>query len=166
MHHNTWRKLRLTMNNRLWIVFSVYIHGQFSPLYTNVLTGFMISLFLAAPAPSVRKAWNLMGASVPNWLKLFLLFAKNYYFQQKLSFLIITLFSKRFSNFRSDRINAAVCETLDAKKVFKLLEKVFSVWNFNFIFTISALFSCFSVRSSFTLMQLISQRWSGNIYVV
>ena len=38
-----------------------YIHGWFSLFDTNVLTGFMVSLLTAAPAPRKWRAWNLMG---------------------------------------------------------------------------------------------------------
>ena len=41
----------------------------------------MVSVFLAAPAPRVQKATNLMGTSVPIGLRLFLLFGKRYYMQ-------------------------------------------------------------------------------------
>ena len=68
----------------------------FRLLDTNVLTGFMIFLFLAAPVPRVRRAWNLMGTSVPNGLRFFLLLWKKYYFMLKLSFLINNLFGNDF----------------------------------------------------------------------
>ena len=72
----------------------IHIHKRFSLFNTNtnVLTGFMISLFLAAPVPKVRRAWNLMWTSVRNGIRFFLLFGKQNYFIQKLSFLINTLF--------------------------------------------------------------------------
>ena len=68
----------------------------FRLLDTNVLTGFMIFLFLAAPVPRVRRAWNLMGTSVRNGLRFFLLLWKKYYFMLKLSFLINNLFGNDF----------------------------------------------------------------------
>ena len=68
----------------------------FRLLDTNVLTGFMIFLFLAAPVPRVRRAWNLMGTSVRNGLRFFLLLWKKYYFILKLSFLINNLFGNDF----------------------------------------------------------------------
>ena len=39
---------------------------------TNVLTDFMISLFLAAPVPILRRARKLMATSVRNGLRFFL----------------------------------------------------------------------------------------------
>ena len=68
----------------------------FRLLDTNVLTGFIIFLFLAAPVPRVRRAWNLMGTSVRNGLRFFLLLWKKYYFMLKLSFLINNLFGNDF----------------------------------------------------------------------
>ena len=104
--------------NWLWAIdyglFSlyIYVHGQFSSFYTNALAGFMISLCLAAPAPRVRRGSNLTEASVPDWLRFFLLFAKC------------------FSDFRSDRRNTAVCKTLMLKKYFNSWKKYFLVWYF------------------------------------
>ena len=40
------------------------IYRWFSQFDSNALTGFMISLFLAAPAPRRPRTWNLMGISV------------------------------------------------------------------------------------------------------
>ena len=144
--------------NWLWTIdyglFPLYIHGQFSPFDTNALTGFMISLFLAAPAPRVRRAWNLMRASVPDWLRFFLLFAKNYYFKQKLSFLINTLFGNVF-RIQEWRLNATVCKTLMLKKYFNSWKKYFLVWHFikNQVFRNFCLISMFfSVCSLFKLM--------------
>ena len=74
----------------------IYIHGQFSLFGTSGLTGFMISLFLEAPAPREERTWNLMGASVRNGLVFFLLFWKKYYFIQKLGFLINSHFGNVF----------------------------------------------------------------------
>ena len=41
----------------------IYTHGQFSLSDTNVITGFMISLFLAALAPRLQTARNLTRTS-------------------------------------------------------------------------------------------------------
>ena len=41
----------------LWLY--IYSHERFSLFDTNCLTDFMISLFLAAPAPRVQRAWTL-----------------------------------------------------------------------------------------------------------
>ena len=84
--------------NWLWTIdyglFWLYIHirRRFSLFDTNVLTGFMIFLFLAAPVPRLWRAWNLMGTSVRSGLRFFLLFGKKYYVIQKLRFLINNLF--------------------------------------------------------------------------
>ena len=78
----------------LWLY--IYIHVQFSLFDTSVLIGFMISLFLATLPPRVQRAWNLMGTSVRNGLRFFLLFAKKYCFKLKLSFLINELFRNVF----------------------------------------------------------------------
>ena len=51
---------------------------------------------IVAPAPGVRKAWDLMGTSVWNGLRLFLLFGKKYCFTEKLNFLIDNLFRNVF----------------------------------------------------------------------
>ena len=73
----------------IWLY--IYIHEQFSLFDTNtsVLTGFMISLFLTAPAARVKRAWDLKRTSVRNGLRFFLLFGRKYFFIQKSSFLII-----------------------------------------------------------------------------
>ena len=80
----------------LWLY--TYIHERFSlfDTSTNVLTGFMISLFLAAPALRVRRAWNLMGKSVWNRIRFFLLLGIKYYFIEKLSLLINNLLERFF----------------------------------------------------------------------
>ena len=77
---------------------------------SNFLTGFMISLFLAAPDPRLRRVRNLTRTSVQNGIRFFLLFGKKYCFIQKLSFLI-------------DRFFGNVFQTPMLKHVFQLLEK-------------------------------------------
>ena len=142
------------MNNWLWIVLIVYIiHGRFSQFDANILTGFMISLILAAPALRVRRAWNLMGTSVRDGLRFFLLFGKKYYFIEKLTFLIDNLFRNVF-------------QTPMLRKYFNSWKEYFLAWHFieNQVFIISALFPYFSItKRLFKLMQLV---WSGNIFVV
>ena len=82
------------------------------------LTGFMISLFLVAPAPRVRRASDLMGISVRNGLKFSLLYGKKYFLIQKSSFRINNLFKGVFSNFKSYRLNnTTVCETPMLKSI-------------------------------------------------
>ena len=54
----------------------IHIHERCSLFDANFVTIFMISLFLAAPVPRVRRAWNLMGTSVRNGPRFFLLFGK------------------------------------------------------------------------------------------
>ena len=144
----------MTKNNWLWIVLTVYIiHGRFSQFDANFLTGFMISLFLAAPALRVRRASNLMGTSVRDGLRFFLLFGKKYYFIEKLTFLIDNLFRNVF-------------QTPMLREYFNFWKEYFLAWHFieNQVFIISALFPYFSItKRLFKLMQLV---WSGNIFVV
>ena len=132
--------------NWLWIIdYGLLIvnimRGQFSWFDANALTGFMISAFLAARAPRVRRARNLMGKSVRNGLTFFLLFRKKYYFIQKLSFLINNLFGNVF-------------QTPLLKKYFNSWKKYFLVWHFieNQVFIVTVLFPCFS---TFSLLMLI-----------
>ena len=73
-----------------------YLIPIFSLFYTNAFTGSMVFLYLVAPASRVLRAWNLMGTWVRNGLWFFLLFWKNYYFIQKLSFLISIIFENVF----------------------------------------------------------------------
>ena len=86
--------LLLLLFDGLWKVKTNYMVqedkriGRSSLFDTNVPTGFMISIFLAAPAPGKRRARNLMKTSVGNGQRFFLFFGKTYYFVQKLSFLI------------------------------------------------------------------------------
>ena len=55
----------------------------------------------ATPAPRVRRAWNLMGTSVRNGRRFFLLFGKKNYFIEKLYiFLLITFFGNVFQSSR------------------------------------------------------------------
>ena len=76
----------------------IHIHDQFSLFCANanVLTGFMISLFLEVPAQRVRGAWKLMGASVRNGLSFFLLFGKKYYFFRESWVFLLINFSETF----------------------------------------------------------------------
>ena len=106
------------------IIIIIYIPEQFSLFDTNtdVLTGLVISLFLAAPAPRVR---DLMGASVRNGLRFFLLFGKMYFFIQKSSFFINNLFRNVFQTLRVTGLITLVYAKLRCSKVFKLFEKVF-----------------------------------------
>ena len=113
----------------------------------------MISLFLAAPALRVRRASNLMGTSVRDGLRFFLLFGKKYYFIEKLTFLIDNLFRNVF-------------QTPMLRKYFNFWKEYFQAWHYieNQVFIISALFPYFSItKRLFKLMQLV---WSGNIFVV
>ena len=47
----------------------IHIHGRFSLFDTNVLNGFMVSLFLAAPAPRVLKSNKPNGNISTDWAK-------------------------------------------------------------------------------------------------
>ena len=132
------------MNNWLWTVLKLYIIHRRNYIFdTNILTSFMISLFLVTPAPRVRRTRSLMGTSVRNGLRFFLLIGKSY-FIQKLSFLINNLFGNIF-------------QTSVLKKYLNSWKKYFLVWHFieNQIFIVSALFSGFSVFYIFNLMQLV-----------
>ena len=132
------------MNNWLWTVLKLYIiHRRCYIFDTNILTSFMISLFLLTPTPRVRRTRSLMETSVRNRLRFFLLFEKSY-FIQKLSFLINNLFGNIF-------------QTSVLKKYLNSWKKYFLVWHFieNQIFIVSALFSGFSVFYIFNLMQLV-----------
>ena len=84
---------------------------------------------IATPGRRGRRAWNLMGTSVRNERRFFLLFMKNYYFTERLyAFLLIT-FRNIFQTFKSNRLITLLSNCMwnsNAKKVFKLLEKVFS----------------------------------------
>ena len=78
----------------------------------------MISLFLGAPASRVRRARDLMGTSIQNGLRFFILFGKKYFFIQKLSFIINIPFENVFQTFKVNRLNnATVCETLMLKSI-------------------------------------------------
>ena len=78
MHQNTWQNLRL-----IWIDYEQLIMDWFhctskstdnlAQFDASVLTSFMISLFLAASAPRVQRAWNLTETSVPDSLESFCL---------------------------------------------------------------------------------------------
>ena len=74
----------------------VYLIPIFSLFFINVFTGSMIFLYLLEPPSRILRAWNLMGTWVRNGLWFFLLFGKNYYFIQRLSFLISILFGNVF----------------------------------------------------------------------
>ena len=151
MHQKRLRKLKLselTMN--IWtdcglFLLYIYIHEQFS--LACLIPTPMFSLFswfsIAALAPRVLRAWNLMTTPVRNGRRFFVLSRKKCYFVEKwYAFLLIT-FSETFSNFKSNRlINATVCETPMLKKYFNSWKRYFLVWQFreNQIFIISALF--------------------------
>ena len=140
----------------IWIDYEQSIMGcfdcafypwRFSLFDTNVLTGFMILLFRAAPAPRVPRARSLMRTSVRNGLKFFLLFGKEYYFIPKLSFLINNVFGNIF-------------QTPVLKNCFNSWKKHFlgffsSHLIENWVFVVSALFPFFSVFRLLKLMQLV-----------
>ena len=67
-------------------LFYCRLYERFSLFDTNVLTGFMISLFLAAPAPRVRRARKLMGTSLQHGLR----FGKSTFLYGSKVFLLIT----------------------------------------------------------------------------
>ena len=57
---------------------------------TNIVTGFMVSLFLAAPAPRVRRALDLMGTSERNGVRFFFCFGKSTFLYRSQLFLLLT----------------------------------------------------------------------------
>ena len=167
MHQRRWQKLKLIWITApkltitidyglLWLY--IFIQGRFSLFYINFLTGFMICSISCSTCSKSTKAWNQMGTSVRNGQQFFILFGRKYYFILKLKFSYYNnIFGKVF-HFKSNRPNnATVCETPMLKKYFNSWRKYFPVWHFigNHVFTISALFPCFSVFSLFKLMQLV-----------
>ena len=139
-------------------IFYYRLNGGFSLSDTNVLTRFMISLFLAIPAARARRARNLMGKSIQNGLTFFLLFGKKYYFIQMFRFLINNLFRNIFQTLGVIGVITLLhVRNSDPKKYFNSWKKYFLFWNFieNQVFIISALFLCFSVFSLFKLMKLV-----------
>ena len=67
-------------------LFYCRLYERFSLFDTNVLTGFMISLFLAAPAPRVRRARKLMGTSLQHGLRSFSLVLEKVLFYTEVKF--------------------------------------------------------------------------------
>ena len=67
-------------------LFYCRLYERFSLFDTNVLTGFMISLFLAAPAPRVRTARKLMGTSLQHGLRFFSLVLEKVLFYTEVKF--------------------------------------------------------------------------------
>ena len=123
----------------------IYIHGRFKLFHINVVTGFMTFLFLVAPAPRVRRAWDLIRTSVQNGLRFFLLFGKKCYFKQKLSFLMNNFFGNVFLTYSFN--NSTVCETH-----FNSWKKVF----FNLKFHWRPSFNKFCIISMFNAVSLSS----------
>ena len=72
--HNNWLSIALISTENLAYFISIF----------SLVSWFV--LFVAAPALSVRRTWNLMGTSVRNGQQLFILFRRKYYFIQKLKF--------------------------------------------------------------------------------
>ena len=128
--------------------FDCIVKSTFSLFDTNVLTGFMISLLVPLPAPSVRKARKLIGKSVQNGLRFFLLFWKKYFFIQKLNFLINNLFRNVF---RTSVVIGIItlCKTLTLKKYLNSWKTYFLAGYCieNEVVTIPTLFPSFSVCS-------------------
>ena len=74
------------MNDWSWIVFDcIFIFMEDLAYLITMFHWFMISHSLAAPAPRVRRVRNLIGTSVRNGLRFFLLFGKKYKFIQNFS---------------------------------------------------------------------------------
>ena len=131
MHQNTWRKLKVNLN-WLWT-----IDYGFFWLYFSVSCSTWCSKSTKSMKPN--------EASVSDWLRFFLSFAKNYYFKRKLSFFINTLLRKHFSN--SGVTSLTLLYIMMVKSISSSGKSIF--WSgillkTNF-FTISALIPSFSV---------------------
>ena len=143
-----------------WLYFDIHERFNLAYLIPLIMSSHCFHDFsIAAPAPRVRRTWNLMGTSVRNGQKFLLLFWKKSYFIEKLYvFLLITFLETFFSNFKSNRPNnATVCETRMLKKYLNSWKKYFLVWQFigNQISIISALFPCFRIFSLFKLIKKV-----------
>ena len=138
-----------------WIFISSEDLAYFISMFSLVS---WIVLFLAASALRVGRAWNLMGTSVRNGQKFFILFGRKYYFIQKLTF---PCYKNIFGNvFQTSGVIGLITLCMrksNAKNYLNFWRKYFAVLHFseNQVFTISALFRCFSVFSLFKLMQLV-----------
>ena len=83
MYQNIWRQLKL-----IWIDYELSI-DDLALLSFHCFHDLSVS---CSTCSITSKTWNLMGTSVQDRLKLFLLFKKKYVFIKKLSFLINTFF--------------------------------------------------------------------------
>ena len=113
-------------------IFYCRLYGRFSLYDTNLLTLFMISismaLFLAVPAPRVRRARKLMRKSIRNGLRSFLLLGKKSYFIQMLRFLINNLLRNIFQTSGViGLITLLYVRNSDAKKYFNHWKKFYLV---------------------------------------
>ena len=113
----------------------IYIHEQFSLVYLMPVP--MISLFSwLQHLLQVRRAWNLMGISVRPFAKvLSFVWEKLLFYREVTCFLINNLFGKVFQTSRVIGLITLLSTCMwnsDAKKVFKLLENVFSSLSVHF----------------------------------
>ena len=114
-------------------------------------------LFLAAPALKSTKSMKPNGNISTKWTKvLYFVWEKVLSCTKVKVFLLEQPFRKLFQTSRVIGLITLLFAKLDAEKVIHSWRKYFLVWHFieNQVFTISALFPCFSVFSFFKLMQL------------
>ena len=121
------------MNN--WIDYGlfwlyIYIHERFSLAYLIPIPMFsLFSWFLyCSTCSKSTKSMKPNGNISTEWaVVLSFVWEKELFHREVIYFLINNLFWKRFSILKSNRLNnATACEIPMPKKVFKLLEKVFS----------------------------------------
>ena len=159
MHPRRWHNLKL-----IWIAASeltitidyglfwlyIYIYRGFFLFHISFLTGFMICSISWGTCFKGTKSMSLMGTSVRNGKKLFILFGKKYYFIRTLKFSYYNNLFRRVNN-------GTVFETPMLKNYFHSWRKYFQARRFieNQVFTISVLLPCFGVFSLFKLMQLV-----------
>ena len=91
MNQRRWWKLKLTWIEYEQLIMNCFdcIHGRFNLFNTNVLTGFIISLFLAASKSAKSRIPN--GSISKEWLKIL-----SFVCIQKLNFLINNIWGETF----------------------------------------------------------------------
>ena len=135
----------------------IYIHERFSLAYLIPISMFsLFSWFLSCSTCSKStKSMKPTGNISTEWAEVLSFIWETEPFHREVICFLINLFWKRFSNFKSNRLNnATVCETPMLKKYLNSWKRYFLVWQFieNQVFIISALFPCFSVFSLFKLI--------------
>ena len=137
MYPRRWQKLKL-----IWIDYEQLIMDYFDCIFIYISTdhlAYLIPMFSLVSwflyflqdllQEHVQGTWNLMGTSVRNGLRFFLLFRKKYYFIEKLSFLLDKFFGNAF-------------QTTMLKKYFNSWKKNFLVFHFieNKVFLVISMF--------------------------